>query len=69
MPRVELIYDPDCPNARQARAQLLRAFSQAGVPARWQEWCRDDPHAPDYAATVSSLGLTFLLHSRYLLNA
>lgn len=43
---VELIYDGDCPNVGQARAQLLRAFGAAGLPARWREWRRDRPHAP-----------------------
>lgn len=32
-PRVELIYDRDCPNAAEARAALPRAFVVAGVHA------------------------------------
>ena len=44
--RVELLYDGDCPNVEQARAQLLRAFAAAGVSPRWQEWRMDDPSCP-----------------------
>lgn len=54
MPKVELIYDRNCPNVGQARARLLRAFTQAGIPARWREWCRDDPSAPAYVQTCGS---------------
>lgn len=49
MPRVELIYDGDCPNVTEARAQLLRAFAEAGAEPRWQEWRGDDPDAPPHA--------------------
>lgn len=43
---VELIYDADCPNVGQARAQLLRAFALVSRPPRWREWRRDSEHAP-----------------------
>ena len=43
MRTVELIYDGNCPNVAEARAELMRAFSEAGVPARWVEWNRADP--------------------------
>lgn len=46
MPVVELVYDEGCPNVANARAQLLRAFAQAGMPARWQEWLATDADAP-----------------------
>ena len=29
-PRVELIYDLDCPNAQEARQALLKGFAEAG---------------------------------------
>jgi len=32
MPRVELIYDTDCPNVQRARRALLKGFSDAGLP-------------------------------------
>ena len=35
---VELVYDKDCPHVGAARANLLRAFEAAAVPARWTEW-------------------------------
>jgi hypothetical protein len=34
---VELMYDTECPNVQDARAQLLRAFAAAGLPPHWQE--------------------------------
>ena len=46
--RVELAYDPDCPNVNQAREHLREAFRQAGIAPAWQEWLRSDPQAPDY---------------------
>lgn len=46
MPSVDLVYDKDCPNIADARAQLMRAFSQAKVSAKWQEWDSADPEAP-----------------------
>ncbi|MFZ5479494.1 MAG: MerC domain-containing protein [Myxococcota bacterium] len=46
MERVVLLYDRDCPNVRAARSNLLRAFSEAGVPARWEEMDRAGPDTP-----------------------
>lgn len=57
-PSVELVYDVDCPNVGQARAQLLRAFAAAGLPARWREWRRDHDRAP---ARVRGLGSPTIL--------
>ena len=34
---VELFYDKDCPNVSQARANLRRALTEAGLPPRWTE--------------------------------
>lgn len=53
-PRVELVYDRDCPNVTAARAQLLRAFAQAGLAPRWREWERHDPHSPSYVQGYGS---------------
>lgn len=47
MRTVELVYDADCPNVAQARAQLLRAFAEIAMPARWREWRRDEHRAPN----------------------
>ncbi len=43
---VELVYDKDCPNVAAARANLLRAFAEAGAPARWTEWEQSRPETP-----------------------
>lgn len=47
MSDVDLVYDPDCPNADQARTNLRRALEMAGLPARWREWVRTDIATPD----------------------
>lgn len=54
MPNVDLVYDADCPNASEARAQLLRAFTEAGIEARWREWRADDPDAPGHVRGFGS---------------
>ncbi len=54
MPRVELIFDPDCPNIAAAQANLRRACELAGVPADWVEWDRSTPACPDYAQPYGS---------------
>jgi hypothetical protein len=43
---VELIYDFDCPNVNDTRAQLLRAFAETGLSPCWQEWDRNAPESP-----------------------
>ncbi len=67
MIRVELIYDSDCPNVAQARAELLRAFSEAGVPARWVEWDRGNPASPPYVRNYGSP--TILVNGRDVAGA
>jgi len=42
---VELVYDKDCPHVAATRANLLRAFEAAGVPAMWTEWEQSSPEA------------------------
>jgi hypothetical protein len=51
---VELIYDADCPNVPATRSQLIKAFTQTGVSARWKEWERSAPNTPDYAHAYGS---------------
>lgn len=46
MAHIELIYDHDCPNVAEARAQILRACTRAGVRAEWSEWERSAPESP-----------------------
>ena len=45
---VELVYDKDCPHVAATRANLLRAFEAAGVPAMWTEWEQSSPEAPGH---------------------
>jgi len=52
--RVELIYTPDCPHVKAARAALLRAFADVGLSPRWREWRTDAPDAPRRARGVAS---------------
>jgi hypothetical protein len=54
MPLVELVYDSDCPNLANARAQLLRAFVRVGLEARWTEWQTDEPEAPPHVRGYGS---------------
>jgi hypothetical protein len=49
MPKVELVYDADCPNVDHARAQLRLALEEAGQEPQWAEWASDAPSAPAYA--------------------
>lgn len=46
MPVVDLVYDPGCPNVASARANLMRAFAESGVAARWHEHRIGDPTTP-----------------------
>ncbi len=43
---VELLYDGDCPNVQDARAQLLRAFAMTKIAPRWKEWRQDTNDSP-----------------------
>ena len=50
---VELIYDGDCPNVVDTRANILRAFSETHLSARWTEW---DAASPDSPGRVRAFG-------------
>ena len=52
--KVELIYDADCPNVAQTRANLLQAFAAAHLEAKWTEWERSSPSTPAYVADFGS---------------
>jgi len=54
MPTVELVYDGDCPNVAEARAQLLRAFAQAKLQPSWSEWQADAPESPEHVRGYGS---------------
>ena len=53
-PRVELIYDNDCPNVEEARKVLLQAFSHAGLCPNWKEFDRKAPDSPAHARNYGS---------------
>lgn len=46
--QVELIYDPDCPNAQRAREVLLQAFAGAAMTPSWTEWDRTSQKSPSH---------------------
>jgi mercuric ion transport protein len=52
--QVELIFDTDCPNVDEARAQLRRAFEAVHVVARWQEWTRGAVGNPSHVQQCGS---------------
>lgn len=54
MPKIEFIYERDCPNIEDARTQLRLALSQSGLSAEWQEWEHSDPASPAYARLYGS---------------
>lgn len=51
---VEFIYDKDCPHIEETRAQLLKAFTQAKLPAKWLEWDRNSEASPNYVRRYGS---------------
>jgi len=51
---VEFIYDKDCPNVVAARTNLMRAFAEKGISAKWKEWERSSPDTPAYAREFGS---------------
>lgn len=52
--QIELVYDPGCPHIERARAVLVVACRQVGVPAVWTEWSTDDSACPDGARNLGS---------------
>ncbi|MFT6633876.1 MAG: hypothetical protein ACJAS4_003849 [Bacteriovoracaceae bacterium] len=51
---VEFIFDKDCPNVKDARANLMKAFSKSNLNANWKEWDRNSNKSPDYARKYGS---------------
>lgn len=51
---VEVVYDSDCPNVGQARANLLSTMRTLGLPADWKEWRSDEPNIPEHARRQGS---------------
>lgn len=63
----ELIYFPGCPNAEEARAQLVKAFIEARLTPRWSEYRTDDPDLPEHAHDFGSP--TILVNGRDVTGA
>jgi mercuric ion transport protein len=57
-PRIDLVFDNDCPNVEDARALLRRALGAAGLALMWQEWERDAAETP---AALRGLGSPTIL--------
>lgn len=51
---VELIYDRECPNALDARANLVKALAASGREAQWTEWDRSAPDSPPHVRGYGS---------------
>ncbi len=64
---IELIYDDNCPNVKETRAQLLRAFAKAELPPKWREWDRGVPESPAYVHAYGSP--TILVNGQDVANA
>lgn len=45
----ELIYFPGCPNVEEARIRLVKAFVEAKLTPRWNEYRTDDQNLADHA--------------------
>lgn len=54
MPKIEFLYDRDCPNVDDARQQLRLALERVDLAGDWIEWERNDPCSPDYARHYGS---------------
>lgn len=53
-PKIEFLYDRDCPNVDDARAQLRRALAECNVAPEWIEWERNGPDSPAHARQYGS---------------
>ena len=57
--RIELVFDPECPNASKARELLRTALTESGLPADWREWdrgARDTPPELRWLGSPTILG-------------
>jgi mercuric ion transport protein len=51
---VELVWEPECPNADAARAVLREALRAAGMPEVWTEWEIGSDELPTHARGFGS---------------
>jgi hypothetical protein len=54
MPKVDFIYDEDCPQVEPARQQLRKALESCQLPLNWTEYKIGDTHMPDYGKGYGS---------------
>jgi len=52
--RVELLFDPDCPNVAATRINLLNALRATNLPENWTEWDQAAADSPAYALSFGS---------------
>lgn len=52
-PKIQMVYDANCPNIDAARAAIRGALTAIGAPLMWQEFERRDPALP---VTLRDLG-------------
>ena len=53
-PRVELVFDSECPNVDRAREAIRTALNGAGAPEVWQEWDRSSLSTPERLRKLGS---------------
>lgn len=53
-PKIELIYDRDCPNVDAARDAIRGALAELGVSVSWQEWDRGAEATPSVLRNLGS---------------
>jgi mercuric ion transport protein len=53
-PRIEMVYDPDCPNVDLARTAIRGALTLIGAPLAWREWDCTDAATPDTMRVLGS---------------
>jgi hypothetical protein len=52
--RIELVYDPTCPNVDRARSAIREALATTDAPVVWREWNRTDSSTPAALRTLGS---------------
>ena len=53
-PKIELVFDRDCPHVPQAREVLRQALIHMHMDERWLEWELSDSSCPEYARGLGS---------------
>lgn len=53
-PKIEMVYDPTCPNVDRARAAIRAALAAIGAPIAWREWDCTDAATPESLRALGS---------------